>query len=495
MRAYESASDKAQHAAADDARRALTDLAREVRTLHERGALERPDAPASERARVLYLRGRLLDAVGAVPDAKGARENDAGSPDAVETDEKSASHDTSDEKSARDAAEDLLKRAAKLDPALDGAWLTLAQALWKKNDLQGARHCYDAVLAKRPHKKALCALSMLCRGLAKSRTEPGSDAQKALVRDSVRFAKAAVKLDVDDGHAWYQVGTATTSAFFAQGATDIAMLKTALKAYEHAEKGGPTGAGALDPEKHMRLYPDVHFNRAVLCRYVERYDDALASFAEASRLDPALPTKPEVDAVLAALAKLDDGCRGLGPQCKPKRVAATARALREESARRDETERFAHEGTSYATRAGAADLREGANVGVAVRARAVLDATANGSANGSGSNERHSESVAPKTLNERRATRDVGALNLHYVAVDARGDLFAVSVYGLEDGAVRLSATLTLLNPDVRDVDVTWNGRRYAFRLVRVDLPKQILVGGKMPVGRIARPRMASTNL
>jgi hypothetical protein len=26
-------------------------------------------------------------------------------------------------------------------------------------------------------------------------------------------------------------------------------------------------------------------------------------------------------------------------------------------------------------------------------------------------------------------------------------------------------------------------------------LPKQILVGGAMPVGRIARPRLASTNL
>ena len=84
---------------------------------------------------------------------------------------------------------------------------------------------------------------------------------------------------------------------------------TALKAYENAEKGGPTGAGARDPEKHMRDHPDVHFNRAVVCRYVERYGEALAGFAEAARLDPALPTKSEVDAVLAALARLDDGCR------------------------------------------------------------------------------------------------------------------------------------------------------------------------------------------
>ena len=196
---------------------------------------------------------------------------------------------------------------------MDGAWLTLAQTLWKKNDLAGARHCYDAVLARgTPHKKALCAASMLCRSLAKSRADPGSDAQKALVAESLKLAKDAVRLDVDDGHAWYQVGTATMSVFFAKGATDKTLLLTALKAYENAEKGGPTGAGARDPEKHMRDHPDVHFNRAVVCRYVERYGEALAGFAEAARLDPALPTKSEVDAVLAALARLDDGCRGAG---------------------------------------------------------------------------------------------------------------------------------------------------------------------------------------
>ena len=137
-----------------------------------------------------------------------------------------------------------------------------------------------------------------------------------------------------------------------------------------------------------------------------------------------------------------------------------------------------YEGTSYATKR-VVDLRTGANAGSAVRARAVADATAN-----------------KQTLDAGvSGSETLGALNLHYVAVDAAGDVFAISVYGLEDGAVRMSSTLTLLNPDVRDVDVTWNGRRYQFRLARVDLPKQILVGGRMPVGRIARPRMASTNL
>ena len=475
MCAYESASDKAQHAAADDARRALTDLAREVGTLNERGALERPGASASERARVLYLRGRLLEAVGVVHDAKSSLEGDAG------PHEPGQSHgDTKKDISQKDSAEDLLKRAAKLDPALDGAWLTLAQTLWKKNDLQGARNCYDAVLARRPHKKALCAVSMLCRGLAKSRAEPGSDAQKHFVDESLAFAKAAVRLDVDDGHAWYQVGTATMSLFFARGATDKKTLLAALKAYENAAKGGPTGAGGTDPEKHMRDHPDVHFNRAVICRYVERYGDALEGFREAARLDPALPTRQEVNAVLAALTKLDDGCRGAGATCKPKRVAAMARALREEDdallPEKAESAFVTHEGTRYVTKR-VSDLNDGVNVGSAVKARAVVDATATDAAGHNG------------------GAAQLGALNLHYVAVDAAGARFAISVYGLEDGAVRMSSTLTLLNPDVRDVDVQWNGRRYAFRLVRVDLPKQILVGGKMPVGRIARPRMASTNL
>jgi|TARA_B110000305_G_C19375174_1_gene606575 hypothetical protein len=81
---------------------------------------------------------------------------------------------------------------------------------------------------------------------------------------------------------------------------------------------------------------------------------------------------------------------------------------------------------------------------------------------------------------------------LHYVVVDKYGGLCAVSVYGLEDGALRLSATLTLLEPDLRNVDVTYRGKRYEFKLIRVDSPRQILVAGKAPVGRIARPRLAT---
>ena len=109
-------------------------------------------------------------------------------------------------------------------------------------------------------------------------------------------------------------------------------------------------------------------------------------------------------------------------------------------------------------------LRPGVNKCVCVNVRAALDATAE------------------------------DLLNLHYIVVDGDGDLAALSVYGLEDGAVRQSSTITLLDPNVKDVDATWEGRAFKFRLVRVDLPNQILVGGSMPVG-LARPRLASINL
>ena len=206
----------------------LKDLLREVQKLENDGLLDHPTASHSERARGLYLRGRLLEAVGGVGDVVVAGE--AGEDTASPGGHLKKSHSDDELKTHNlDGAEQLLKKAAKLDPSLDGAWLTLAQLLWKKGDLEGAKNCYDAVLHKKPtnvavHKKTLCQLSMLSRTLAKSNAKPGTEAQKRFVADSVLFAKAAVKLDLNDGYSWYQVGTAYMSAFFAQGATDKSKL-------------------------------------------------------------------------------------------------------------------------------------------------------------------------------------------------------------------------------------------------------------------------------
>ena len=418
-------------AAANEARDALASLLVEV--LASSPDMEGPGASAPDRARALFLRGRLQEVVGDVSTEDGA--------------------------ATLASAEEALKKAAKLDPALDGAWNCLAQLLWKKGNLEGAKNCYQAVLKRGPNLKTLQSMSMLCRSLAKSKAAPGTEEQKDLVAESMVYAKAATKLDLRDGYSWYQVGTAYMSAFFAEGASDQTKLTQALKAYDNAEKGGPGTGG--DQTRALADHPDLHYNRATVRRYVEAYGDALAGFARAAAIDPTLPVKGEVDAILAVLGKLDDGCRGTGPMFKAKKMAAVRAAMEPGSG---------HHAAGNDTPKGHAEtplaaLAEGVNEGKALHARAVLDATAE------------------------------DMLNLHYIIVDKDGTLAALSVYGLEDGAVRLSSTLTLLNPNVREVDATWEGRRYQFRLIRVDLPKQILVGGKMPVGRIARPRLASTNL
>ena len=155
--------------------------------------LEGPNHPATHRARALFTRGRLQEA---------------------------AADPSTDEGAAMlTAAEEALKKAAKLDPALDGAWNCLGQLFWKKGNLEGAKNCYRAVLARGPNKKTHQAMSMLSRALAKSKAKPGSEEQKQLVAESMDHAKEAVKLDVADGASWYAVGMAYMAAFCADGAS------------------------------------------------------------------------------------------------------------------------------------------------------------------------------------------------------------------------------------------------------------------------------------
>lgn len=425
MAKYEHADDRGQAAAASAMRDELKALLRAV--LERSSDMEGPDRSASDRARALYLRGRLVECT--------------------------ADHGDADDAKALLGAEEALKKAAKLNPTLEGAWICLGQLLWRKGNLDGARNCYTAVTARAPNKKASQCMSMLYRTIAKAKAAPGTDEQKTHVLESLKHAKAAIKMDLTDGHSWYQCGMAYMTQFFAEGATDPAKLTQSLQCFSNAEKGGPAGDGSLT-KGGVGDYPDLHFNRATVRRYVEDYGPALEGFKRAAALDPQLPWRGEVDAMLAVLAKLDDGCAGQGPMFKPKRLLPMQKQLAE-----------ARASTPTEYRGGSLKaLRPGVNKGVCVNVRAALDATAE------------------------------DLLNLHYIVVDGDGDLAALSVYGLEDGAVRQSSTITLLDPNVKDVDATWEGRAFKFRLVRVDLPNQILVGGSMPVG-LARPRLASINL
>ena len=75
--------------------------------------------------------------------------------------------------------------------------------------------------------------------------------------------------------------------------SDATKLAQSLKAYQNAEKGGPSGDGRAGGGG-IGDSPDLHFNRAIVHRYVEEYGAALEGFRRAAALDPALPWRAEV---------------------------------------------------------------------------------------------------------------------------------------------------------------------------------------------------------
>ncbi|KAL5726643.1 hypothetical protein ACHQM5_009669 [Ranunculus cassubicifolius] len=54
-----------------------------------------------------------------------------------------------------------------------------------------------------------------------------------LIEDSIRHAKEAILLDVEDGNSWYNLGNAYLTSFFATGSRHHKKLLESLKAYQH----------------------------------------------------------------------------------------------------------------------------------------------------------------------------------------------------------------------------------------------------------------------
>jgi hypothetical protein len=112
--------------------------------------------------------------------------------------------------------------------------------------MEGARNCYQSVLKRGANKTTLQSMSMLCRTFAKSKAAPGSLEQRDYVNESMEHAKAAVKLDMSDGHSWFNVGMAYMTQFFAEGASDPTKLAAA---------GPPTGIISGSSFSRMSVKP------------------------------------------------------------------------------------------------------------------------------------------------------------------------------------------------------------------------------------------------
>ncbi|KAF3339762.1 tetratricopeptide repeat protein 5-like isoform X2 [Carex littledalei] len=183
-------------------------------------------------------------------------------------------------------------------------------------------------------------------------------------------------------------------------------------------------------------------------KYLENYERALHRFEAAASQDPSLGGDEEVRKIINVLDKLDNSVK-----VRNKRLASTALNLSEVRLE-----------PAY-KKATVNSLSEGINSGAAVLAKVLLFI-------------KH-DNIAP----------------LYYLLCDSNMCCFILSVFGLQFEAVREGDNVTLLGPYYRAVDVSWKGKHYQFKLIRVDFAEQILVNGNRPSLRhVARASIISQN-
>ncbi|XP_047307933.1 tetratricopeptide repeat protein 5-like [Impatiens glandulifera] len=325
----------------------------------------------------------------------------------------------------RKEAEDHLSKAVKLNPSLAEAWLCLGNCIWKKGDLTAAKNCFTLAISKGPNKRILCQLSMLERQIAQD-----AENQAEIVEGSIKLAKEAVALDVKDGNSWYNLGNACLTCFFVTGAWDHSKLLQALKAYQNAEK-----------DECMKSNPDLYFNWATVDKYLENYERALTGFEAASLKDPGLNATEEVQKIVNLLHKLDSLFKG---QINAKQLDLSASSLSAVSL-----------DASY-RRANIHELSEGLNQKVAIVGKVILFV-------------KH-DNIAP----------------LYYLTCDSNKKFCVISIYGVHSETIKEGDQLTVLDPYYHYVDISWKGKLYQFKSVRVDFLEQLIVNGKIVSSRQA---------
>eukprot|EP01041_Mallomonas_annulata_P010405 gene10405-21698_t len=191
--------------------------------------------------------------------------------------------------SFRSDSEELLSISVKLDPSNYRAWTALGQCLWKKGDRIQAQNCFQESLNQTLNKEALWELSVLMRQLRIK----GQDASVS-VEESIKLAKKAIELDVNDHKSWYILGNAWCTRFFSTSYKKIDLNK-ALNCYKRSETLGGTGN------------PDLYVNSANVMRYLQEYTEAIQAFKKAQELDPTLKeTAPAIEEISAFLNKVND---------------------------------------------------------------------------------------------------------------------------------------------------------------------------------------------
>ncbi|KAM3330244.1 hypothetical protein ACQJBY_026916 [Aegilops geniculata] len=69
----------------------------------------------------------------------------------------------------------------------------------------------------------------------------------------------------------------------------------------------------------------------------------------------------------------------------------------------------------------------------------------------------------------------------YYLTCDLDQSYFILSVYGLQNEAIKEGDRVVLLEPYYKILDISWKEQRYKFKSIRVDFPEQIIINEKAP--------------
>jgi tetratricopeptide (TPR) repeat protein len=329
--------------------------------------------------------------------------------------------------------------AVKLDPDNVQCWNGAAKALWKKGDLQSAQLCYQRSLEHKPGKLAYQNLSMLQRQVAKGQKQEQSQQN---INESLVNAKAAVALDVQDGHSWYLLGNAYLfQAFCVPSNERDELIDKSLKTYKHAMK----------LHKSETCNVDLRFNYGVVCKYLEQHLEALRAFEYCDKMDATLcanDQKDEITHTLSQLTTLVDTKCGM----KAKRIAKV-----QENIASGEKQQSSTRHLKFVTL---------------------------GELSGIASSQNNPKTSA-LSCSVVHTVPVRSAVPLVYVCMDSQGQFFALTIYGLEENKLQMMLsrakhkTLQIVSPAFHKVEITWQNRTYHFPCIRVNQLSTLVVDGQ----------------
>mmetsp|Transcript_21038 Transcript_21038/g.43888 ORF Transcript_21038/g.43888 Transcript_21038/m.43888 type:complete len:424 (-) Transcript_21038:37-1308(-) len=164
-------------------------------------------------------------------------------------------------------AEVHLERAIKLHSSAPPTyWNRLSECLWIQNKIQPAIDTLLTCPDMKENMEGYCMLSQLVRANGTNN-----------FKESEKYAKKAIELDLTGEEGWYCLGNCLISSFFSQS-FDLQVLCRGIKAYKKSAELCPPSA----PN------PDLHYNLGSVLSYLEDFAVAKVHFEACQAIDDTL---------------------------------------------------------------------------------------------------------------------------------------------------------------------------------------------------------------